>query len=528
MKDPRRISRRRFQVLIGVQVAILLHVLWWLVDGRTLSPLEPSEAMSFSKTGVINAGLILLALAVLSTLLLGRWFCGWGCHLMLLQDACRAAMVRLGIRPRPFRSRVLRLVPVAAFFYMFLWPIVERMLRGAPAPKVSVELTTHAFWATFPGWVESTLTLLFAGFVVVYLLGSKAYCSYACPYGAILTAADSFAPARVRVNDDCRQCGRCTAACSSDVRVHEEVRDFGAVIDPRCMKTLDCVAACPNDALSYALGRPAALTKARAEGRKSRIGIPSWGEEFLLAIGYALGFFATHGLYGRVPFLLALAFGMVAAFSLLALWRLLRRPSWSWNRKAWKMGGGWTRRGRLGGLLCLLFLLLAGHSLWVQQHRWARDRAFAETNSYRAFWLQGQLSQEMFPAEAHQAMRDAVREAAWVERHGLLQEDLTPFIHAWDSLFSGDLDAFESGLKEVLQRRPDFGEVQLQYGYALMNLGRLEEALEQFDGISPRDPRYPVGQQAAISVLHRLGKEVEAAQRRASLSEQGFGSHHSH
>ena len=42
--------------------------------------------------------------------------------------------------------------------------------------------------------------------------------------------------------------------CTSNVRVHEEIREYGGVVDPGCMKCLDCVSVCPNDALSYNCG----------------------------------------------------------------------------------------------------------------------------------------------------------------------------------------------------------------------------------------------------------------------------------
>src|SRR5690606_21786106 len=35
----------RAAVLLGVHVAFLVHVLFWLRDGRTVSPVEPSESM---------------------------------------------------------------------------------------------------------------------------------------------------------------------------------------------------------------------------------------------------------------------------------------------------------------------------------------------------------------------------------------------------------------------------------------------------------------------------------------------------
>src|SRR4051794_34690076 len=85
-----KMGRWRALVLILVQVAIAGHILLWVLTGmrRTLSPVEPSETMYTIEQGLINAGFVFFALAILSTFVLGRFFCGWGCHIVALQDLC--------------------------------------------------------------------------------------------------------------------------------------------------------------------------------------------------------------------------------------------------------------------------------------------------------------------------------------------------------------------------------------------------------------------------------------------------------
>src|SRR5262249_34687138 len=153
---------------------------------------------------------------------------------------------------------------------MFLAPIAQRVLHGDDLSARSLALTTTTFWATFPGWVMTIATFAVCGFAIVWFLGAKGFCTYGCPYGAIFGVVDQLAPVRIRVTDACEGCGHCTAVCSSNVRVHQEVRDFGAVVDPGCMKCLDCVSVCPKDALYVGIGRPALLTKPRRELARSK------------------------------------------------------------------------------------------------------------------------------------------------------------------------------------------------------------------------------------------------------------------
>ncbi|MDO8630612.1 MAG: tetratricopeptide repeat protein [Phycisphaerales bacterium] len=254
-----RMSRWRALSLIAVHLLMIGHILHWWATGRTLSPVEPSEAMYTLNQGHLNAGFVLFALALLATLLLGRFFCGWGCHLVAYQDLCAWLLKKIGIKVKPFRSRVLILAPLALAIYMFVWPTAYRWFVGAPAPTLANHLMTTAFWKTFPGVGVALLTFAVCGFLIVYVLGGKGFCTYACPYGGFFGLVDQAAVGRIRVTDDCEHCGHCTAVCSSNVRVHEEVARFGMVVDPGCMKCMDCVSVCPNDALYFGFTAPPIL-----------------------------------------------------------------------------------------------------------------------------------------------------------------------------------------------------------------------------------------------------------------------------
>ncbi|MCH8853845.1 MAG: 4Fe-4S binding protein [Planctomycetes bacterium] len=396
-----RASKWRAAVLIAVNVLMVLHVVQWLWTGRTLAPLEPSEAMEFSKHGIINVGLIFFALAILSTLILGRWFCGWGCHLVALQDLSRWLLGKLKIKPKPARLGLLALVPLIAFMYMFVGPVVWRAVNKIHTGEREVHLMTTEFWATFPNeWLPIVLTLLACGFVIIYFMGSKGFCNFGCPYGAIFGVADQFAVWRIRVTDACRGCGHCTAVCTSNVRVHQEVRDFGMVVDPACMKCNDCISVCPNDALYFGPGKPALFAAQRTErppappagaGAGAARALPRWiltaayvfasfallmwfdgqlnwpviailaagtlvivvvfkgksdrlqgyslPEEALACALFLAAVYAFRGLYGQVPFLFCLGLAAIAAYLGVEFARLIYKSNLSMHQWRLKRGG---------------------------------------------------------------------------------------------------------------------------------------------------------------------------------------------
>ncbi len=433
-KQPMRKSRnaRRRAVVLGlVQLLMVIHLVQWWITGKTTTPVEPSEAMETVKEGVINVGTIFFAVVLLSTLVLGRWFCGWGCHLVMLQDLCGWMMRKMGVRPKPFRSRLLVFVPLILGLYMFVWPVFYR-LAVAPwtHPELewggfSTRLTTSGFWDTMPGWWVGIPFLLVCGFATVYFLGAKGYCTYGCPYGGFFTPLDTLAPARIRVTDACEQCGHCTATCTSNVRVHEEVREYGMVVDPGCMKTLDCVSVCPNDALYFGLGRPSVgkgEAKNKAPRRKYDL---SWGEEFAVAGLFAFSFFAVRGIYGVVPLLFAAGVAGCTAFLGWRSWRIVRDENVNLYRFRLKYRGkvGWSGGVFLGGTL--LVLLFTGHSFAVQAGGWLGAREVRLIQSARQahhFEAQstdetaGRISEEREEARLQleqERLRRAVRYYQW-------------------------------------------------------------------------------------------------------------------
>lgn len=338
---------------------MIAHVVMWVLTGmrKTLSPIEPSESMYTLEQGLVNAGFVFFSLAILATLIFGRFVCGWGCHVVALQDLCGWMMKKLGVRPRAFRSRLLVYAPLVLALYMFVWPTVKREVLkplagpywihimpwvgdapppvfhsgGDPARFFRPEFFKADFWETFPAWYVAIPFLLICGFATVYFLGAKGFCTYGCPYGGFFAPADKLAIGRIRVTDACQHCGHCTSVCTSNVRVHEEVRDWGMVVDPGCMKCLDCVSVCPNEALYFGFGRPSALKKARtaqpAPPLVARAPDLTWPAEFALAGIFTLLVFGYRNWLGEVPLLMAMGIAGVGVFLVWKCWEMLREAN---------------------------------------------------------------------------------------------------------------------------------------------------------------------------------------------------------
>jgi tetratricopeptide (TPR) repeat protein/ferredoxin len=373
-------SRWRASALILLNLLMIAHIIQWRIMGKTISPIEPSETMHTLQRGAVNAGFIFFALAILATLIFGRFVCGWGCHILALQDFCAWMLKKIGLTPKPFRSRLLVYVPLIGALYMFVWPTLYRFFtkpqHEALVPKFTNHLVTTDFWETFPSASVAIPFLFICGFMTVYFLGQKGFCTYACPYGGFFGLADKLSPGKIRVTDACNQCGHCTATCTSNVVVHAEVKQYGMVVDPGCMKCMDCVSVCPNDALYFGFGKPTLLVPKSIKGGIKRSYSVTWPEEIVGAVVFLGSFLAVRGVYALVPFLMALGCATITTFLTLKTWRLFRANELSFYRFNLKSSGRIRKAGWAFVAFSFAWVGLNAHSGWIRYHEYLGDRAF--------------------------------------------------------------------------------------------------------------------------------------------------------
>lgn len=531
---------RRAIVLGLVHIAIAAHIAHWLVTGSTVSPVEPSESMSTLETGAVNAGFIFFAVAIVTTLIFGRFFCGWGCHIVALQDLCSWMLKKMGVRPRPFRSRLLVFVPLIFAIYMFVWPTLkrdalipaaERWLPEAAAwlgpraafPGFHNDLIVSDFWATFPTIAVAIPFLLVCGFACVYFLGAKGFCTYGCPYGGFFAPVDTFSPGRILVDHDkCEGCGHCTAVCTSNVRVHEEIRDFGMVVDPGCMKCLDCVSVCPNDALRFGFGAPPILKSTdrgrpgaaarRAKAKKKPHDL-SWTEEWALAAVFAGSFFAWRGVYAAVPMLMAIGVAGCVTYIVWTAWRMISRRNARLHNFQLRLNG---RLKPAGGVFLLLAALTAALTAQSGFVRWAEkraDRLDAQVLAPPELVLAGGAD------EVPEAQRALAREAiAWYTRAssfsmggwGLANRPENLFRIAWLRAVTGDYSGAETAMRRGLRGGAATEQAAVQLSNLMTAQGNLVGAEQEMRAWIEREGPGEASVSEVAKLMARQGRGAEA------------------
>ncbi|MBM4112668.1 MAG: 4Fe-4S binding protein [Phycisphaerae bacterium] len=483
--SPRRqYAKWRVLSLVLVHALIVIHIAHWLIAGWTLAPLELNEVLYTLELGIVTAGFVFMALALLSTAIFGRFFCSWACHMLALQDLSAWLLEKCRIRPKPVRSRLLLAVPVGAMLYMFAWPHLTAVIDGRGLPLLARlhtrtdgqgwgSFTTSDFWRNLPGLGVAATTLFVCGFAIVYLLGSRSFCTYACPYGALFAIADRLAPGKIRLSKhgaSCTRCGVCTAACSSHIRVHQELTLFGRVVSPACLKDLDCVSACPVSAIEYGAARPSGFLSWRRFGR---FGVPydfSWSEEALMALVFVASLLSLRGLYGRVPFLLSLALAGIAAFLAVIGTRFASRRDLRLAGIQVKRAGTITRAGWCTAAGLLLALGLLAHSALIRWHDFRGGRAFASLVHRNA-------RGESLPGDRE--LRSAIDHLEFCDRFGLFRSPELSWQLASLHWLNGRPVAAAPHIARLLKHEPCAHDWRIKLAAAELGRGRSEAAETQ-------------------------------------------------
>jgi polyferredoxin len=163
--------------------------------------------------------------------------CAWNCPCVGLRDTAG----------EPFRDRTIK-GPLAFTLQNLKW----LALASALPILWLVVFDPNAAWggAYYRLFWTVHLNLFFASLVIIPLTGSRNYCRYLCPWGAMYGLIGRSGFFRVAADRErCIPCNLCESACDMGLPLRRLIAERGEIKLADCVGCGRCVQACPRGAL---------------------------------------------------------------------------------------------------------------------------------------------------------------------------------------------------------------------------------------------------------------------------------------
>jgi tetratricopeptide (TPR) repeat protein len=292
--------------------------------------------------------------------------------------------------------------------------------------------------------------------------------------------------------------------------VHAEVKQYGMVVDPGCMKCMDCVSVCPNDALYFGFGKPTILAPKSNAIRKNYS--LTWPEEIVGVLVFLGSFLAVRGVYALVPFLMALGCATVTTFLTLKLWRLLRAKELSFYRFNLRSSGKIRKAGWAFAAFACAWIGLNAHCGWVRYHEFLGNIAFQKIKLPDELALaQANPARWLSPADRENILGGKQHYQAASSGGLFVNSEALPKL-AWFEYLLGDAEQSVQTLGQAAAHQSGESKaLSLYYRGAILNrLGRYEEAQGSLDEALAEREDLILARQEKGESLWQLGRRDDA------------------
>lgn len=199
--------------------------------------------------GVVTGGLIIFILLFISSLFLGRLWCGWLCPAGGLQEIYRQ------FNDKTINYKKLKLLKYAVFLSMFI-PFLSAIYHGDGLRSIDFfYYTDHGISIARPGSYIIFFAQIFFITILAMLAGRRGFCHYFCPIAVILIAGrkvqNLFRWPALHLTSDanrCTDCKRCSKGCPMGLNVSNMVRRMD-MEDAECILCCVCADICPEKAI---------------------------------------------------------------------------------------------------------------------------------------------------------------------------------------------------------------------------------------------------------------------------------------
>ncbi len=216
--------------------------------------LSPVLILEASSKGIINGSFIIFLLLFISSLFLGRAFCGWACPAAGCQESIFPARSR-EVKKGYFSKWIIWIPWISAIVFLAL-------KAGGYSDIVFFYQTRYGLSISN---IESFIAYLLVLFVLIvipaFVIGKRSFCHHLCwmaPFmilGRKISSLFRLSSLRLKANpDQCRHCKLCSQNCPMSLPVEEMVNQEN-MENAECILCGTCIDICKHNSISYDWGK---------------------------------------------------------------------------------------------------------------------------------------------------------------------------------------------------------------------------------------------------------------------------------
>ncbi|UZW13779.1 4Fe-4S binding protein [Clostridium pasteurianum] len=190
-------------------------------------------------------GLIEFTVAIIFTILMGRFFCGWFCAFGSFNDWIHIAskkILKTDFKISEKLDSILKYIKygILALILIFILTGENDILNGTSPWDAFAQITNFST-------VISTITIGFI-FLILILIGNifieRFFCRYLCPLGAVFSLISKISILKIsKPTEKCGNCRICTNNCSMGLKLYSIDNIRGG----ECINCLRCVETCHRE-----------------------------------------------------------------------------------------------------------------------------------------------------------------------------------------------------------------------------------------------------------------------------------------
>jgi ferredoxin-type protein NapH len=240
--------------IIRQRIRKMLIILSFVLLPATFVYISCPIIIQGASEGIVTGGLILFILLFISSLFLGRLWCGWLCPGGGLQE------IYFDINNKNVKASRLNWLKYLIFLAVILIPLISAIRSAGGFTTIDLFYNTYQGISIAKQGAYVIFFVQIAFFTVFAMLGGKrGFCHYFCPIAVIIITGRKIRnlirwPA-LHLSADasrCTDCNKCSINCPMGLDVNIMVLQ-GRMENTECILCGVCADVCPKQAIHYEL-----------------------------------------------------------------------------------------------------------------------------------------------------------------------------------------------------------------------------------------------------------------------------------